>query len=57
MKRITASLLSLIVMCVMASALPSVVCAQDTIRINGSGSGLDMMRQVKSEKLREAWCS
>lgn len=46
MKQITASLLSLIVMIMVTSALPSVVCAQDTIRVNGSGSGLDMMRPL-----------
>ena len=46
MKQIIPSLFSIIVMSMLLSAAPAIVRAEETIRINGSGSGLEMMRPL-----------
>jgi phosphate transport system substrate-binding protein len=45
-KQTVRSLFSIIVICMIFSTAPSVVRAGETIRINGSGSGLEMMKPL-----------
>ena len=52
MKQTTHSLFSLVAMCMLLIAAPSAVHAGETIRINGSGSGLEMMAPLINAYLK-----